>query len=203
VHPGAGTPQNTLTHALLAHTPHLSQLESERPGIVHRLDKGTSGLLVCAKNDRAHAHLALQFREKSNLRVYDALSEGLLGKDVVDISCYLKRDPHHRLRFARANDGKWSRSIFSQTQILSGRYSLMSVKLHTGRTHQVRVHAALLKAPLVGDSLYGQNLRVKACRPMLHARMLGFKHPDTEEWMTFEAPWPEDFQNMHTQLSNS
>ena len=217
VHPGAGTQETTLVEGLLAYCGRLSEAYSswERPGIVHRLDKGTSGLMVCAKSDVAFSGLAKQFAMKTNTREYRAILDGLLPDPEVLIDSYLYRDPKNRLRFtsidrsAKKPGGKYAKSYFVSEACYAHRLCLVRVKLFTGRTHQIRVHACHLNAPVLGDPLYNRKtilpvtfsgavreLVESLSRQMLHAFKLGFTHPQTGEYMEFTADFPEDFSRI-------
>ncbi|MFK7872687.1 MAG: RluA family pseudouridine synthase [Oligoflexales bacterium] len=213
VHPGAGAPVPTLLHGLLAHG--LQGGDSSRPGIVHRLDKDTTGAIVAAKNVDAHAKLSIQFAEKTNQRQYLALLDGTLPTDHICVENHLYRDPKNRLKFCCAPEtdkGKWSSSFFQVKKTYAHTLSLVEVTLKTGRTHQIRVHSEHLKAPIIGDPLYGQsrdyphslpqNLRalLKPNRQMLHARTLGFQHPATGETLIFHADLPKDFKHLLDRL---
>jgi len=195
VHPGAGNPAHTLVNALLHHVPDLSGIGGEeRPGIVHRLDKDTSGCIVVAKNDLAHRALAAQFAGRSIQKVYLALVHGKPAKPQGRIETLIGRHPVHRKKMAvvATPDG---RNAITEYQILGvqGGYCLVSCRLLTGRTHQIRVHLKHLGHPLAGDVLYGGKLSNQIQRQMLHAWQLGFTHPTSGDWRKFEAPLPEDF----------
>lgn len=210
VHPGAGVASGTLVNALLAHCRDLSGVGGElRPGIVHRLDKGTSGLLVAAKHDIAHRGLAEQFAAHSIKRLYWALIYGTPTADTGKISGIIGRHPTERLRLSgAARHGKqavtnWRvRERFGQT-------SLVQLRLETGRTHQIRVHLSEAGMPLLGDPLYPDggrfnNLKDPVLKKMiaalgrqaLHARVLGFVHPVSGQYLEFESEPPEDFSNL-------
>lgn len=192
VHPAAGNPTGTLVNALLHHCTALSGIGGEqRPGIVHRLDKETSGCLVVAKNDLAHQGLSRQFAERKVLKVYLALINGHLGiKKTGVIETGIARHPVHRKKMAVVGHGRTSKTDFRVLRELPGA-SLVECTLHTGRTHQIRVHMKHLGHPLLGDALYGK--RGKYARQMLHAWKLGFTHPRTEKWMEFQSAVPHDF----------
>ncbi|MGO9584858.1 MAG: RluA family pseudouridine synthase [Limisphaerales bacterium] len=205
VHPAAGHEEHTLVNALLHHCRgSLSGIGGiARPGIVHRLDKDTSGCLVVAKNDETHLALSAQFAKRQVEKIYNAIVCGELARESGEIRAAIARHPSHRKRMA-ARDDDSGRAAHTSYRVLERLNSatLVEAQLHTGRTHQIRVHFQFLGHPLVGDEIYGarQNVRLKeltnyaAPRVMLHARELSFVHPRTEEEMTFEAPLPEDFR---------
>jgi 23S rRNA pseudouridine1911/1915/1917 synthase len=206
VHPGAGTKGGTLVNALLAHCTDLSGIGGTmRPGIVHRIDKNTTGALVVAKNDLAHQSLANQFKEHTIKRVYLALVYGSPREDRGKIESLIGRHPVDRKRMS----GKVTRGKRAVTHwYLVGRYgsiTLMRLKLETGRTHQIRVHLSEAGHPLVGDSVYGGSGRLAGItdpqlktlirelgRQALHAKTLGFIHPSTGEYREFDTELPED-----------
>ena len=193
VHPAAGNPSGTLVNALLHHCDALSGIGGEqRPGIVHRLDKETSGCLVVAKNDLAHQGLSRQFASREVLKVYLALVSGHLKKQSGVIETEIGRHPVHRKKMAvvAAGRGRQSTTDYRVLRELPGA-SLVECTLHTGRTHQIRVHLKHLGHPLLGDSVYGS--RGGFARQMLHAWKLGFSHPRTGEWRAFTSPIPQDF----------
>jgi 23S rRNA pseudouridine1911/1915/1917 synthase len=195
VHPGAGNREHTLVNALLSHCRTLSGIGGqERPGIVHRLDKETSGCLVVAKNDQAHRELARQFAARTMTKIYLALVAGRLKKKSGTIDAPIARHPVHRQRMsiARATRG---RSALTEYGVLrsGAEMSLVQCTLHSGRTHQIRVHLHHLGHPVLGDKLYGPKVAKNFPRQMLHAWKLGFRHPRSNEWMDFEAPLPPDF----------
>ena len=202
VHPAAGNETGTLVNALLHHC--RGQLSGiggvARPGIVHRLDKDTSGCLVVAKNDEAHIKLAEQFAGRDVLKLYDALLCGELPRDHGEIRAPIARHRTERKRMAIVQGGREAWTSYEVVERLSGA-TLVRAQLHTGRTHQIRVHFHHLGFPLVGDEVYGkkQNVRfreaigLKAPRQMLHAHTLAFTHPRRGKLAKFEAPWPEDF----------
>ncbi|HNY30714.1 MAG TPA: RluA family pseudouridine synthase [Fibrobacteria bacterium] len=207
VHPGAGCPDGTLANALAHRYRNLSGINGPtRPGIVHRLDRDTSGLLVVALDDDAHRSLASQLVDRSLSRTYDALAWGIPASERVDAP--IGRDPHHRTRMAVVADGRSAATRFRVRQ--AGVASLVECSLETGRTHQIRVHLAYRGHPVVGDELYGGGEgRLVQIQPMertqartivqairrqcLHARALRLIHPDGRE-LRFESPWPSDFQ---------
>lgn len=207
VHPAVGHQQDTLVNALLAHTQDLSMKNEMRPGIVHRIDKETSGLLVIAKNDFVHEHLSVQFKNKTTHRVYYALVEGVVAMKTGTICSYLARHPSHRQKYAslKFNNkiqrmkldeevaGKWAVTHYENLESKSG-MTLMKINLETGRTHQIRVHMCEMGHPLVGDLSYGfSQMKYKKLginRFFLHAAELGFIHPQTQEFMKFNVDWP-------------
>jgi len=194
VHPAAGNPDGTLVNALLHHCGALSSIGGEqRPGIVHRLDKETSGCLVAAKNDLAHQGLSKQFAGREVLKVYLALASGRFAKKSGMIETEIGRHPVHRKKMAVLENGRGraSRTAYRVLKELESGNSLVECTLHTGRTHQIRVHLKHLGHPLLGDELYGK--RGKWSRQMLHAWRLGFNHPRTGSPLRFEAPIPADF----------
>lgn len=212
IHPAAGHEKDTLVNALLFHTRNLSMKNEQRPGIVHRIDKETSGLLVVAKNDLAHEKLAQQFKDKTSHRVYYAVINGNLPKKMGTLRSYLARHPSDRKRFAslRTNNkiitaldesvenGKWAVTHFEKIAQSNG-MSYVKLKLETGRTHQIRVHLSELGHPLVGDIQYGSSLhklkQENLTRFFLHAAELGFVHPTSGQNMLFRASWPKPDQD--------
>jgi 23S rRNA pseudouridine1911/1915/1917 synthase len=205
VHPAAGHHGGTLVNGLLHHCKgQLSGIAGvARPGIVHRLDMDTSGCIVVAKTNEAHMSLAAQFEERKTRKVYRAIVCGDLAHEKGEIQVGIARHPTHRKRMA-ATENASARDAWTSFEIIERLNSstLVECKLHTGRTHQIRVHFQYIGHPLVGDSVYGakQNARLKtltryaAPRQMLHAWKLGFAHPTTGKQLDFEAPFPEDFQ---------
>lgn len=194
MHPGAGHQQHTLVNALLAHCKNLSGIGGkERPGIVHRLDKETSGALVIAKNDTTHRDLSKQFAARTMGKIYLALVAGTPRKKAGVIDKAIERHPIHRQRMSIAR--RQGRSAKTEYRVLSsnGDVSLVECTLHTGRTHQIRVHLHDLGHPVLGDKLYGGKRAGNFGRQLLHAWKLTFHHPRSGEQMTFEAPIPSDF----------
>jgi 23S rRNA pseudouridine1911/1915/1917 synthase len=195
MHPGAGHQKHTLVNALLAHCRDLSGIGGkERPGIVHRLDKETSGALVVAKNDATHRDLSSQFAARTMTKIYLALVAGTLRKTSGLIDKAIERHPVHRQRMSIAR--RQGRSAKTEYRVLrsSGGVSLVECTLHTGRTHQIRVHLHHLGHPVLGDKLYGGKRAGDYPRQMLHAWKLAFRHPRTGEQMSFTAPIPQDFE---------
>ncbi|MGH7937463.1 MAG: RluA family pseudouridine synthase [Bryobacteraceae bacterium] len=195
VHPGAGHQTHTLVNALLHHCTTLSGIGGkQRPGIVHRLDKQTSGAMVVAKNDSTHQELSRQFAEREITKIYLALVTGIFRRPRGTIDAAIGRHPIHRKKMAvNPERGRTARTDYRVLQA-GGGLSLVECTLHSGRTHQIRVHMHHLGHPVLGDSLYGRNPQVTAPRQMLHAWKLGFTHPRTNERMLFEAPIPDDFR---------
>jgi len=195
VHPGAGQREHTLVNALLHHCSTLSGIGGkERPGIVHRLDKETSGCLVAAKNDVAHRELSKQFTTRTVEKVYLALVAGKLRKETGVIENKIGRHPVHRQRMSVSS--LRGRAAKTEYRVLrsSEHASLVECKLHSGRTHQIRVHLHHLGHPVLGDKIYAPRLAKDFPRQMLHAWKLGFSHPRTGEWKSFEAPLPVYFR---------
>lgn len=199
VHPGAGHREHTLVNALLNHCPQLSGVGGkERPGIVHRLDKDTSGCLVVAKNDIAHRSLSNQFADRTVEKIYLALVAGKLRTRAGLIEEKIGRHPVHRQKMAvSANRGREAKTEYRVLES-SDVVSLVECRLHSGRTHQIRVHLHHLGHPVIGDNVYGRRNSVPAPRQMLHAWKLGFGHPVTAQWKEFEAPIPADFRQAMT-----
>lgn len=206
VHPAAGHQEDTLVNALKFHTNNLSmKFGEDRPGIVHRIDKETSGLLVIAKNDFAHEHLAKQFKEHSIKRQYEAVVLGVPYKSKGTIESKLARHPTNRKRYAsvdlNSNAGKWAKThymVLKKTQFTS----LLQLELETGRTHQIRVHMSEQGNPLLGDLVYGERANKKSKvftddikklnRFFLHAKVLEFTHPKTNKRLIFSIEWPKN-----------
>lgn len=193
VHPGHGVSKGTLVSGLLALGWPLSDLGGEeRPGIVHRLDKDTSGLLIIAKDNKTHGYLKEEFLKKRVKRIYWALVEGRPKWQEKTIEGFLERNPRNPTTFRLGNKGRYSRTDF---RLLSdyGDYSLIECQLDTGRTHQIRVHLKSLNLPLVGDRIYGSRTsRARGEHQLLHSKKLEFRHPEGEN-MSFEAPLPLEF----------
>ena len=208
VHPAAGHAQDTLVNALLHQVKNLSMgFHEHRPGIVHRLDKDTSGILVIAKNDQAHAHLAKQFKEKTVHRIYWALVYGSPKPPSGTRRTYLARHPSQRKKFSSQSQGKLAVTHYSTIKSNKG-ISWLKCQLETGRTHQIRVHLSELHHPILSDPIYGsdrwnknlaQELKSAAQelqRIGLHACELGFIHPTTNKEMRFSVGWPEDLKKI-------
>ncbi|HLL74410.1 MAG TPA: RluA family pseudouridine synthase [Pyrinomonadaceae bacterium] len=208
VHPAAGVPAGTLANALAFHFRRLAAGGGpSRPGIVHRLDRDTSGLIVVAKTDEAHESLSAQFRAREVVKYYVALVHGATREERGRVEEPIGRDPRNRTRMAVVRGGRAALSIWRVRQRFV-RYTLLDVEIKTGRTHQIRVHLAWLKHPVVGDGVYGggrdntiQDARVRAAvqslgRQFLHAERLGFRHPRTGEFLKFRAPLPPELSSL-------
>ncbi len=213
VHPAYGHAQDTLVNALLHHTSDLSLgFNEQRPGLVHRIDKGTSGLLVVAKNETAQRFLAMQFQRKTSHRLYRAMAFGRLREETGTFQSYLRRHPDDRKRVASVpmradgtSEGKLAITHYQVERWHSTGVSLVALRLETGRTHQIRVHLSEHGHPILGDDVYGAASRLKNLKSVnlrnviselgrfaLHAMELGFTHPTSKRRMTFKAPWPRD-----------
>ncbi len=204
VHVGNGNVDGTLVNALLFHLKNLSGIGGAlRPGIVHRIDKNTSGLLVVAKNDAAHVSLAKQIEQKTCSRQYLALLEGNLKDDSGTVTTYIGRSPSDRVKMSVVppDKGKIAITDYAVEQRSQG-YTLCRFSLHTGRTHQIRVHAKYLGHPVVGDDVYGSKKNKLGLNgQLLHACRLELTHPKTGERMTFTAPLPDYFVNVLKKLA--
>jgi 23S rRNA pseudouridine1911/1915/1917 synthase len=228
VHPGSGTKgQATLAASVVAYLSgkHLAEPlpgDPERPGVVHRLDKDTSGVMVFAKTAHAHRGLSKQFKDKTNLREYVALLDGVMKEDEIPVTSYLYRDPRYRVKFASLSceeyeqmkeEGRelqayrYAKTFFHKRKVYGQRLTLAVMSLETGRTHQIRVHARTLGVPVWADKVYGYTPRLpqqfpsaikthleSVGRHLLHARRLGFEHPVDGRKLAFEAPLPSDFR---------
>lgn len=214
VHPAVGVASGTLANALAFHFQKLSSGGGEaRPGIVHRLDKDTSGLLVVAKTESAHGDLGNQFRAREVFKSYVALVHGQLETNRGEIDQPIARDPRSRTRMAVVRGGRPALSLYRVRQRFD-RFTLLDVQLKTGRTHQIRVHLAWLKHPVVGDETYGggrdktvvdaviRSRIAKLGRQFLHAEQLGFRHPRTQEFRKFSAPLPVDLSEFLDELAD-
>ncbi|MCL1964105.1 MAG: RluA family pseudouridine synthase [Firmicutes bacterium] len=200
VHPAAGNETGTLVNALLHHLSGLSGIGGTlRPGIVHRLDKDTSGLLLVAKDDAAHLALSAALKAREIRKTYLAVAMGRLPGGVIEAP--IARHPRDRKRMAVVEGGRWARTEYQILENLRGA-TLLSVNLITGRTHQIRVHMAHIGHPLLGDRVYGgHKASLMAARLMLHAWRIEFAHPVTGEPMRFEVPAPADFTDAFQKLS--
>lgn len=204
VHPGNGNPEGTLVNAILNHCKGtLSGIGGEiRPGIVHRIDKDTSGLLVIAKNDKAHINISEQIKNRQVKKIYTALIRGNLPEDRATINMPIGRSIQDRKKMAVRKDGKEAVTHI-EVQKRYQNYTLIKVKIDTGRTHQIRVHMAQIGYPIIGDEVYsnGKNeFGVKG--QMLHSTILEFKHPTTNKVMHFEAELPQYFKDVLDRLDN-
>ena len=199
VHPSAGHPDHTLVNGLLYHTRDLADSpEGFRPGIVHRIDKDTSGLLMIAKNDKARESLEKQLAEKINKREYLAIVHGNFEVKNGVINAPIGRNPNNRKKMAVNPKGKAAVTHFTVLEQFKN-YSLVKCVLETGRTHQIRVHMKYIGHPLAGDPLYGPKKTLSGHGQFLHAKTLGFYQPSTNEWLEFSAPLPTIFEK---QLEN-
>jgi 23S rRNA pseudouridine1911/1915/1917 synthase len=220
-HPGAGRPTGTLAAAALAHVPGMAGVGSpRRPGIVHRLDKGTSGLIVLAKTQAAYDALTAQLARRTVSRRYLCLAQGSVRRAQGVIDTAIGRDPRSRLRMAVLKEGKGKRAV-THFRVLerfgsaAGAVSLVECRLETGRTHQIRVHLAAIDHPLLGDSVYGPGFKTKASRlseaaqsalrhldrQALHAHILGIEHPVTGEFLSFRSELPADLAALRCALA--
>ncbi|MCB0420694.1 MAG: RluA family pseudouridine synthase, partial [Bdellovibrionales bacterium] len=224
VHPSAGHITDTLVNALIFHNKTLSVgLDANRPGIVHRLDKDTSGLIVIAKTDLALQHLAQQFQSKSAFRIYRALVYGTPKSEVGTLTSFIGRHPTDRKKMAslksrpeESQKGKKAITHYATLESHASGITLIECRLETGRTHQIRVHLSDIQHQILGDPIYGginrsKNLKSMALRQevkklervALHAAFLGLIHPRTEEALFFQAPWPDDLLALTTTLGFS
>ena len=198
VHPAAGNYSGTLVNALLYHCKNLSGINGViRPGIVHRLDKDTSGIMICAKNDAAHVSLSEQIQSKTAQRTYLAVVRGNIKTDSGVIETQISRDKDDRKKMAVVKEG--GRNAITEYEVVErfGKYTIVKCKLKTGRTHQIRVHAKHLGHPVVGDKTYGyKKQRFALDGQLLHAFRLTLTHPRTGEQMTFSAPLPQDYEKV-------
>ena len=204
VHPAAGNLSGTLVNALLYHCGSLSVINGEeRPGIVHSIDKDTSGLLVCAKSDEAYRGLQKQFSEHSITRVYRAVVYFGFDEDSGTVDAPIGRDPKNRLKMAIVNDGKRAITHWRVKERFNG-FTEIEARLETGRTHQIRVHMTSINHPLLGDEVYGNVKKhpYKTEGQMLHAGILGFVHPVTGQFMEFTSEPPDIYLNTLEKLKN-
>lgn len=198
VHPAPGHSSGTVVNALMFHCKDLSGINGMlRPGIVHRIDKDTTGLLMAAKNDLAHVSLAEQLKEHSVTRKYVALVHGNMPHDQGTIDAPIGRDAADRKLFTVTDrNSKKAITHFVVLERIGGDYTVLELKLETGRTHQIRVHMKYIGYPLAGDPVYGRNKTVALEGQALHAAVLGFTHPRTGERLQFEAPLPGDMEHV-------
>lgn len=201
VHPAVGNPHGTLVNALLYHAKHLSDVNgSFRPGIVHRIDADTTGLLVVAKNNETHMALAEQLKNKTTHRKYIALCWGVIEEDSGDIIAPIGRDLKDRKKMTVTD--KNSKDAVTHFRVLE-RYknaTKVELELETGRTHQIRVHMNYIGHPIINDKVYGNRKLFDETGQCLHAKTLGFVHPRTKQYMEFDSPLPECFINIEKQL---
>ncbi len=215
VHPGAGVTRGTLAGALVYHFQQLAERAGAlRPGLVHRLDRGTSGLIVVAKTEAVHEKLAEQFRTREVFKSYIALVHGRVAEDSGSIDQPIARDARHRTRMGVVRGGRQALTLYRVRRRFD-RFTLLDVEIRTGRTHQIRVHLAWLKHPVVGDETYGagrdRNIpeaRLRALvaalnRQFLHAAQLGFRHPRTGDPLRFTAPLPRELAGFLDELESS
>lgn len=202
VHPGAGNFSHTLVNALLYYSKNLSSLNGEfRPGIVHRIDKDTWGLLIVAKNDMAHAYLSKQLEDHTMHRSYLALVKGTFSNNKGEIDAPIGRDPSNRLRMKVKAGGKSAISYYQVVERFS-HYTLLNLDLKTGRTHQLRAHLAFIDHPIVGDDLYGGKSSLYENGQLLVAYKIVFKRPKDEKLMEFKIPLPDEFKKVLDQLKS-
>ena len=197
VHPGNGNKENTLVNALVNHSNKLSKINGEfRPGIVHRIDKDTSGLLLVAKTDEAHISLSNQLKEKNINRVYIALVKGVINHDTGEIDAPIGRDEKDRKKMTVTS--KNSKNAVTHFRVLKGfkNATLIECKLDTGRTHQIRVHMKYINHPVINDPVYYNNKNNKSFGQMLHAKTIGFIHPITNKYMEFSVEPPKEFNDI-------
>ncbi|MBW7455081.1 RluA family pseudouridine synthase [Paenibacillus sepulcri] len=197
VHPAPGHYSGTLVNALMFHCTDLSGINGVlRPGIVHRIDKDTSGLIMAAKNDLAHASLAAQLKDHTVTRKYIALVHGKVPHEHGTIDAPIGRDPQDRKLFTVTQKGsKHAVTHFAVLERLGEDFTLLELQLETGRTHQIRVHLKYIGYPLAGDPMYGRNKTIALKGQALHAAVLGFTHPRSGEYLEFSAPIPEDIEH--------
>jgi 23S rRNA pseudouridine1911/1915/1917 synthase len=193
VHPAPGHPSHTLVNAVLSYLPALAaDADAVRPGIIHRLDKDTSGLLLVAKNRPAQANLSQQFKNRVVKKTYITLVKGKLTPEKGAIEAAIGRDPSHRQRMAVVSKGREARTEYRVIKYI-GNYSLLEIKPETGRTHQIRVHLAAIGFPIVGDATYGLKAP-RLPRQFLHASKIAFRLPSTGACVEFESPLPPDLE---------
>ncbi len=199
-HPAPGHHRDTLANALVYHIEQLSGINGDvRPGIVHRLDKDTSGLLMVAKTDDAHVHLANELKTRKTERKYMALVEGVIMNQSGTIDAPVGRDSNNRLKMAVTDQGKPAITHFSVVERLHD-HTIIECRLESGRTHQIRVHLAYINHPIINDKTYGHGLKDDDFGQYLHAKTLSFMHPETSKLKTFEAPLPKEFKQKLSQL---
>jgi 23S rRNA pseudouridine1911/1915/1917 synthase len=201
VHPGSGNPDHTLVNALLYHCKDLSGINGVlRPGIVHRIDKDTTGLLVCCKNDKSHLAIANQLMDKTCTRKYTALVHGVITHEFGTVDAPIGRSKKDRKKMTVTSEN--SRNAITHFKVVERfrDYTLIECELETGRTHQIRVHMEYIKYPIVGDFKYSKRKVAETTGQMLHAYELSFNHPTTKERVTFHAPLPKYFEDYLEEL---
>lgn len=204
VHPAPGHATGTLVNGLMYHCQDLSGINGvARPGIVHRIDKDTSGLLMVAKNDKAHESLVQQLVDKTVTRRYTALVHGHIPHDKGTIDAPIGRDSRDRQKMGVVDNGKHAITHFTVIDRLGVDYTLVQCRLETGRTHQIRVHMNYIGYPLAGDPKYGPRKTLDFGGQVLHAGVLGFIHPSTGEYLEFEAPLPADYEELLKELKSN
>ena len=202
VHPAPGHPSHTLVNAILAYCPGLTMSnEVVRPGIVHRLDKDTSGLIVIAKNDFAREYLAAQFKSRTVAKRYLVLVKGRLSPEQGIVEAPIGRDPHRRKRMAIVEAGKQAVTQYRVRKYLDS-YTLVEVSPLTGRTHQIRIHLSAIGCPIIGDPIYGIK-SARLDRQFVHAYRLGFRLPSTKQYQEFTSPLPADLEQALEQLARN
>ena len=200
VHPGAGVNEGTLVNGLLYELDSLSTINGViRPGIIHRIDKDTTGLLMIAKNDIASKSLTEQLKKHECNRIYHALVYGVIAETKGRINAPIGRDPNDRKKMAVVKDGKEAITNFKVLKRFK-EFTYIECKLETGRTHQIRVHLEYIGHPLVGDRVYGRRKVIGDSGQFLHAKTIGFKHPKTQEWMEFDSELPDYFKEFMDNL---
>ena len=202
VHPAPGHSHHTLVNAVLAHCPGLASDESVRPGIVHRLDKNTSGLMVVVKHEDARQYIMNQFKSRTVLKRYIALVEGHLSPEEGIIEAPIGREPRSRKRMSIVEDGREARTAYRVLKYIDG-HTLLELTLQTGRTHQIRVHLSAIGYPVVGDDVYGRKSPTSSLlsRQFLHACRLGFKLPSSGGWVEFHSDLPKDLDEALERIS--
>ena len=202
VHPAPGNFTGTLVNALLHHVDRLAQSSNDRPGVVHRLDKDTSGIVIIAKDELAHAHLSRQFSRRTMDKRYMAVVEGVVELDNGIISYPIGRHPRDRKRMAvKFTDSKESVTRYHVLERFKDK-TLLELKPETGRTHQIRVHLSYIGHPIVGDRTYGKKRCDLIGRQALHAQSITFEHPESNNNISFSVPLPEDMMNLIEKLKN-
>jgi len=196
VHPAPGHYTGTLVNALMHHCGDLSGINGVlRPGIVHRIDRDTTGLLIVCKNDQSHNGIAAQLKEHSVERTYHAIAAGVFNDKSGTVDAPIGRDTKDRLKMAICPDGKPAITHFTVLEQFEDS-AYIACRLETGRTHQIRVHMSSIGHPLIGDEIYGKKSRFQTCGQVLHAKTIGFKHPGTGEWMQFDSGLPGYFEEI-------